>query len=65
MTSPIRVRRLTKAADPDLAVFRATLDRVGANPHRFRFAEGAVYISACTRYTELTGEPYGIQQGRF
>lgn len=59
------LRRLTKAANPDLATFRAVLDRVSANPNRFRFAEGAAYIAACTRYTELTGEPYGIQQGTY
>lgn len=59
------LRRLTRASDPDLTLFKEVLDRVGGNPHRFRFAEGAVYIAACTRYSELTGIPYGIQQGTF
>lgn len=59
------LRRLTHNEDPDLELFRETLDRVGSNPNRFRFTEGAVYIAACTRYTALTGEPYGIQQGRY
>lgn len=59
------LRRYTNDPNPDLDQFKTTLDRVGANPHRYRFVEGAVYIAACTRYTELTGTPYGIQQGTF
>lgn len=59
------LRRLTKAANPDLVKFREVLDRVSGNPHRFRPAEGAAYIAACARYTELTGQPYGIQQGTY
>lgn len=59
------LRQLTKQSDPDLDEFRAVLDRVSANPHRFRFAEGAAYIAACTRYSQLTGQPYGIQQGTY
>ena len=57
------LRRMTKAENPNLDTFRAILDRVGAQKTRFRFAEGAAYISACTRYSQLTGEPYGVQQG--
>lgn len=54
-----KLRRLTAAENPDLAVFKEVLDRVAAQPGRFRPVEGYVYNDACRRYSELTGEPYG------
>lgn len=59
------LRRLTAAETPDLDAFRQALDRVGAQPGRFRLAEGDVYTAACTRYSELTGTQYGIQRGTY
>jgi len=59
------IRRLTAEAEPDLDQFRAALDRVGAQRSRFRFAEGDIYTAGCTKYSELTGRPYGIQQGTY
>lgn len=57
------LRRLTRAASPDLEVMRTILDRVGSNPARMRFKEGAIYIEACKRYRELSGEDYGPRLG--
>lgn len=57
------LRRLTRAANPDLATFRAVLERVGGQRERMRFAEGAVYAEACERYRELSGEDYGPRIG--
>jgi hypothetical protein len=56
------LRRLTDAPNPDLDHFRTVLDRVGTGP-RMRYAEVCVYVAACTRYRELTGQPYGPTQG--
>lgn len=52
------LKRLTTAPAPDLAAFRALLDRVGSGG-RMRYAEGLIYTAACARYSELTGEQYG------
>ena len=57
------LRRMTRAENPDVARMRAILDRVGASPARMRFKEGAIYIEACKRYRELTGEDYGPRLG--
>jgi hypothetical protein len=59
------LRRLTQAAKPDTTQMRTILDRVGANPARMRFKEGAIYIEACKRYRELTGEQYGPVLGTY
>lgn len=59
------LKRLTAAAAPDLATFRATLERVGSSPERMRFAEGVTYAQACQRYRELTGEDYGPRIGTY
>lgn len=59
------LRRLTRAAAPDTTVMRTVLDRVGSNPARMRFKEGAIYIEACKRYRELTGEEYGPVLGTY
>jgi hypothetical protein len=56
------LRKLTRDPDPDLTQFREALDRVAASPHRLRYAEGAVYSAACTRYSTLTGTSYGPRQ---
>jgi hypothetical protein len=57
--------RMTKAAAPDLDTFRTVLDRVGASPARMRFKEGVIYLEACARYRELTGEDYGPRLGAY
>lgn len=57
--------RLTKAGAPNLDTFRTVLDRVGASPARMRFKEGVIYIEACQRYRELTGENYGPLLGTY
>ncbi|MET7713675.1 hypothetical protein [Streptomyces sp. NPDC005407] len=59
------LRRLTRAASPDTDLMRTILDRVGSNPARMRFQEGAIYIEACSRYSELTGTQYGPVQGTY
>lgn len=59
------LRRLTQSANPDPEMFRVILDRVGASPGRMRFKEGAIYIEACKRYRELTGEEYGPVLGTY
>lgn len=59
------LRRLTRAASPDTDLMRTILDRVGSNPARMRFKEGAIYIEACKRYRELTGEQYGPVLGTY
>lgn len=59
------LRRLTQAPSPDLEVMRTVLDRVGASSARMRFAEGAVYVAACRRYSELTSSQYGPAQGTY
>lgn len=58
------IRRLTAAETPDLAEFRAALDRIGAQTHRFRPEEGRVYHAGCERYSALTGAQYGPERGR-
>lgn len=60
----VALRRLTTVDDPDLVTFRAVLDRVSTGA-RFRLAEGPIYTAACARYSELTGEAYGIKQGDY
>jgi hypothetical protein len=57
------LRRMTRAASPDPVSMRAILDRVGARPERMRFKEGAIYIEACQRYREISGEDYGPRLG--
>ncbi|MFG3287276.1 hypothetical protein ACGF3G_00430 [Streptomyces sp. NPDC048179] len=59
------LRRMTAADAPDLDTFRTVLDRVGGSPARMRFKEGAIYIEACKRYRELTGEDYGPRLGTY
>jgi hypothetical protein len=59
------LRRLTRAAQPDVAQLRTILERVGAKPERMRFKEGAIYIEACQRYQQLTGEAYGPILGTY
>lgn len=59
------LRHLTQAIAPDLATFRAVLDRAGATTARMRYAEGVVYTQACQRYRELAGEDYGPRIGTF
>lgn len=59
------LRRLTAAQQPDLVKFREVLDRVAASTARKRYAEGLAWTAACTRYSQLTGEPYGPQQGTY
>jgi hypothetical protein len=59
------LRRLTRATTPDIETMRTILDRVGASPARMRFKEGAIYIEACNRYRELTGEDYGPRLGTY
>jgi hypothetical protein len=59
------LRQLTAAKQPDLVKFREVLDRVAASPARKRYAEGLVWTAACTRYSALTGEQYGPQQGTY
>lgn len=59
------LRNLTEDPSPDLERFRQVLDRVRAQPTRFRYAEGAVFTAACARYSALTGESYGIQPGTY
>jgi hypothetical protein len=62
-TSPdvAALRRMTKAAQPDLGAFRDTLDRVATRPGRLTYAEGMAYQAAAVRYTELSGKQYGPQ----
>ena len=57
------LRRMTQAENPDVREMRVVLDRVGSNPARMRFKEGAIYIEACKRYREITGEDYGPKLG--
>lgn len=57
------LRRMTQAENPDPTQMRTVLDRVGASPTRMRFKEGAIYIEACKRYREITGEDYGPRLG--
>lgn len=57
------LRRMAQAQNPDMERMREVLDRVGARPERMRFKEGAIYIEACKRYRELTGEDYGPRLG--
>ncbi|GAA2732274.1 hypothetical protein [Streptomyces nogalater] len=57
--------RMTKAAAPDVVRFRTILDRVGASPARMRFKEGVIYLEACARYRQLTGEDYGPRIGTY
>ncbi|MCX5066643.1 hypothetical protein OOJ91_12215 [Micromonospora lupini] len=59
------LRRLTAATAPDVAEFRATIERVAATPTRLRFAEGAAYNAACKRFRELTGEKIGPETGTY
>lgn len=59
------LRKLTAEADPDIEVFRAAIGRVAASGTRFRFAEGAAYNAACTRFRELTGEKIGPETGTY
>ncbi|NUR01355.1 MAG: hypothetical protein HOY79_33965 [Streptomyces sp.] len=59
------LRHLTRADNPDTDLMRTILDRVGANPARMRFKEGAIYIEACQRYRGLTGEDYGPRLGTY
>jgi hypothetical protein len=59
------LRRLTRAANPDVETMRTILDRVGASPARMRFKEGAIYIEACQRYRALTGQDYGPVLGTY
>jgi len=59
------LRRLTRAASPDLTVFRAVLERVGGTRERMRFAEGVVYAEACQSYRELSGEDFGPRIGTY
>ncbi|MFE5037181.1 hypothetical protein [Streptomyces sp. NPDC056683] len=57
--------RMTKAQAPDVTTFRTVLDRVGASAARLRFKEGVIYLEACARYRELTGEDYGPRLGTY
>jgi hypothetical protein len=57
------LRRMTQAENPDVREMRVVLDRVGSSPVRMRFKEGAIYIEACKRYREITGEDYGPELG--
>lgn len=57
------LQRLTNAAAPDTGLMRTILDRVGSSPARMRFKEGVIYIEACRRYRDLTGEEYGPTLG--
>lgn len=57
------LRRMTRAEHPDVERMRETLDRVGARTARMRFKEGAIYVEACQRYREITGEDYGPKLG--
>jgi hypothetical protein len=59
------LRRLTTAQDPDLAIFRTVLERVGGQRDRMRFAEGVVYAEACERYRALSGQEFGPTIGRY
>jgi hypothetical protein len=59
------LRRMTRAEAPDTDLMRTVLERVGSNPARMRFKEGAIYIEACKRYQELTGEQYGPVLGTY
>jgi len=59
------LRRLTQAAAPDTDLMRSILERVGASPARMRFKEGAIYIEACKRYREITGEDFGPRLGTY
>jgi len=59
------LRALTAAAAPDLERFRAVIERVGASPERMRAGEGRVYIEACSRYRQLTGELIGPEAGTY
>lgn len=59
------LRRLTAATAPDVQEFRAAIERVAATPTRFRFAEGAAYNAACTRFRQLTGERIGPETGTY
>jgi hypothetical protein len=59
------LQRMTKAQAPDVETFRTVLDRVGTNPARMRFKEGVIYIEACKRFRELTGEDYGPRLGTY
>lgn len=50
------VRALSKVPHPteeQVDALRAALGRIGASPHRLRFAELAVYTAGCDRLREL------------
>jgi hypothetical protein len=59
------LRRMTRAQAPDTDLMRTILDRVGSSPTRMRFKEGVIYLEACKRYRELTGEDYGPRLGTY
>lgn len=52
------LRHLATAPSPNMATFRAILDRVGANPNPVCAHDARAYTDACHRYTELTGNIY-------
>lgn len=66
-TSPdyTALKRMLDAEHPNVDTLRAVLDRIGAQPERPRFKEGALYIAGCERLRELTGQPYGPVLGTY
>lgn len=59
------LRRMTAMDNPNTETFRTVLDRVAALPDRRRYAEAMVFIHACARYRELSGEDYGPELGTY
>lgn len=57
------LRRLSRAAKPDVDTFRETLERVTASARRQRFADGAILAVALERYAAITGTAFTPSTG--